>query len=144
MQFKLPEAFKNTNANLFHELFKKGIYRIFAGAFLVSLISAVIIPFAIPHTNQTLAINYIPLFWLMLLTNLIRIGDDTVKTYLYVTHQDRLILHSNTLGLVLYIILGPPALYFLGIWGTSLTSAVVFISTIIYANSLKIKVSQTS
>jgi O-antigen/teichoic acid export membrane protein len=137
---RLIIACKNKEPVLFHRLYKKGVAHALIGGIAISSACAIVIPFIIPYTNQTMAIEYIPLFWLMLSANIVRIGNDTAKTYLYVSHQDALLLRSNIFGLILCLCIGPPALFFLGIWGSVITSSMVFGGIILYIEWRKIRV----
>jgi O-antigen/teichoic acid export membrane protein len=129
---RLISAYNQNDSALFRTLFVATFKRGLGGTTILSLVCAAIVPFLVVYADKPLAMEYLPLFWLMLFTLLFRVATDIVGAGLYARHMDRIIVQSNIIRFGLAIIVGVASLSTLGIYGVVVIPAIVYTASIIY------------
>ena len=110
----------------FSQLYRTCTYRTVGSAAALALACALAVPFLIAYTNQPMAIDYLPLLWLMLATLIVRMGSDLASSGLYARHNDIAMLQTAALRLLLAISVGVASLQLFGIYGVVVTTVAVY------------------
>jgi len=121
---RLIAAYQESDTGKFNALFRESAYRSMGLTILLSLASALIVPFLISLTEQPMAMDYLPLFWLMLVALLFRMAADICAYTLFALHRDDLVLSSGILKLFLSAVVGTLTLLWIGIYSVVVTTIV--------------------
>lgn len=130
---RLIMAHKSGQKETFNQLFRESTYKTLGLTIVLSIASGIIVPFLIRFTDQPLAMQYLPLLWMMLGALLFRMGGDICGYTFYAMHRDDLVLKSGILKLFLATFSGLAALYFLGIYGVVVAAIVTGGGAVLYA-----------
>jgi len=129
---RLISAYQEKNDGQFKSLFYESSSRAMGMTFLLSIAAGIAVPYLIGFTNHPMAMEYLPLLWLMLFALLFRTAADICSYTLFAQHRDDLCLWSGLLKLVLSVGVGAAALLWIGIYGTIATSIVAAIAVVLY------------
>lgn len=95
------------------------------GAGMLSVVSAGVVPFLVQFSNQPLAMDYLPLLWLMLVSIFFRLTIDVTKITFFAKRQDKALLHMNIAALTLNTVMAALLLYAIGVYAVPLTVILV-------------------
>ncbi len=129
---RLILAYRHLEMDRFKQLVRDSAYRALGLTMLLSVASAMVVPFLIGFTRQPTAMEYLPLLWMMLAALLFRMGSDICAYTLYAMHRDDLVLYSGILKLSLATISGVMALVTLGVYGVVVTTVITGGGAILY------------
>jgi O-antigen/teichoic acid export membrane protein len=129
---RLISAYKDGEINTFNKIYRTCILRSLGSMTGMILVCSALVPFFIRFTNQPLAMEYLPLLWMLLATLLLRGGADLGSTGLYVRHKDSFFLNRILIKLFLSCTVGAASIWLLGIYGTVLTVTVISLTSILY------------
>lgn len=134
---RLIVAYRENDSALFQMVYKTCALRCMTSTVLLGIIAGITVPFLIIYSDQTLAVDYLPLLWLMLVTLLLRIGLDVSRTALFAQSKDAATMYANILALVLSVIFGALFLHALGIYGVTMAIALTNLCALLYAEYLR-------
>lgn len=125
-------AYKEKRYDDFKQTAKKSLLSSYLSVIFISAVSIIVLPFLLQYTQKPLAIEYIPLFWAMLVVLLIKLCPTFLGYLLYTRKQDATIAKSNLLSLVLLVVISPVFLWLWGIWGVIPSSILAYILVMFY------------
>ena len=128
---KLVLAYKEKNHALFVSVFKKSAIKTLLTTAGLAVIAAIAMPYLIRFTDKPLALEYIPLYWLMLLALFPRLGAVTARGILSARYMDSQTLTVSVMALALTVVGGWLCLYYIGIYGILCSSLVVSLAIIL-------------
>lgn len=129
---QLLMAYKEGDAEKFESKYKTLLLRAIGSATGLSIMAAIVVPFMISFTKQPLAMDYLPLLWMMLFALLFRVGADVVRNRVYARHQDKWNLYSNGLGLLASAGIGALSMWLIGVYGAVITTILSFSAMMAY------------
>lgn len=129
---RLISAYQEKNDGEFKSLFYESAGRAMGMTVLLSIAASIVIPFLIGLTDHPMAMEYLPLFWLMLFALLFRTAADICSYTLFAQHRDDLVLWSGGFKLLLSAGIGAATLFWIGIYGIVATSIIAGISVVLY------------
>lgn len=129
---RLITAHQKQDEAEFRRLFSECARRSLISTVGLGVLSAIAVPFLIGFTDHPMALAYISLLWLMLLSLLFRVGGDVCGYALYAQHRDDRVLISILLKLASAFIVGIISLYSFGINGAFLNIIAAGLSVMIY------------
>lgn len=114
---RLIQAFKGNRLKDFRALFQECMVRALGNTVFLSAVSIALMPFVIRLTDKPLAMEFLPLFWLMLFASLFRVAATVAKSGIFAQHQDGMLLKLAIINFVFMCSAGILALLFAGVYG---------------------------
>lgn len=136
---RLILAHRQGDGAWFRNVYLSCLQRCVAAMLALGAVAAVIVPVLIDHSGQPLAVDYLPLLWLMLGAMVFRIGMDAAKLALFAQSRDRENLIGNVMTLVLGASLSVLLLWRMGIYGVVLAAVLTQSAVILYAEAMRRK-----
>lgn len=130
---RLIKAYDASNMAPFNALYRLCLSRALYATFMLSIMSAAIVPFMATFAGKPMLLNHLPLLWILLGALFFRITATSAGSGLFAMSKDRENFHIEVIWFLITATLGTAAVITLGIYGIALNTAVVSIASIIYA-----------
>lgn len=127
---RIIEAFDKGNHALYRHLYWVCIRRTLLGALVMVVGLAVAVPLVIPFTRQPLAMDYLPLLWLILLGMMVRVACDLAGYGQFTRRQDMAFSMTSLAGLVLSFVLNMALVGQGGMYAAATVIVVVYAAVI--------------
>jgi O-antigen/teichoic acid export membrane protein len=114
---RLIRAGRSNDAAVFRSLYRESLSRSLATSVLLSAVAAPAAYYLIPFSKQPLAMEYLPLFGLMLVCLQVRIWADAVKNAAYARHLDQWTMQSHLMSLFTGVVLSVVFIPIYGLYG---------------------------
>lgn len=114
------DAARERTADRFRALERRLQMEASGWALLFAVAIAAVMPMVLTHLDRPEVQQYLPVFWLILLATLLRIGADSYGYALFAFHRDRAIAWIAVTGAVLSAALNVTLMPLAGLWGASL------------------------
>lgn len=101
----------------FWALFKECMVKALGNTVFLGLVSMAIIPFVIELTDKPLAIEFLPLFWLMLFATLFKVAAAASRSGIFAQRKDGVLLNIAIINFVFVCTVGTLALMLAGVYG---------------------------
>ncbi|MFC3607949.1 lipopolysaccharide biosynthesis protein [Stutzerimonas tarimensis] len=134
---RLIQACRDGDPRAFRRTLRNCARRCAATVAGLVLLSALLVPLLLEHTRQPLAMEHLPLLWLLLAFAGARVAADLSIATLFAQRADGVLLRCNLLTLALTLLLGSLALSLLGIIGAALAAICTCLITIGYTETAR-------
>lgn len=129
---KLIESHAKGDRDVFASLYIETIKKILTSSVMISVAVAVVAVFVTQWTDKPLALQYLPLLWLLLAAICIRLVADVAGSALYAKHMDGILVLTSILqclGSVVFVAMG---LYVWGVYGAAAGAILIYILMFIF------------
>ncbi len=130
---RLIKAYNAADMGPFNALYRLCLTRALFATSTLAIASAAIVPFMAKFAGKPMLLDHLPLLWILLGALFFRITATSAGSGLFAMHKDRENFHIEVIWFLITATLGTVAVITMGIYGIALNTAVVSITSIIYA-----------